>query len=85
MISLDEAILHCQERAAADCSKCAREHLQLAEWLEELKSLRKKQVPMKVVYGDDNGKVRKCCNRCGSFPSPLAKYCKHCGQALSWS
>lgn len=37
MISLDEAILHCQERAEADCSECAREHLQLAEWLKELK------------------------------------------------
>ena len=38
MMSLDEAIRHCQERAVADCSECAREHLQLAEWLEELKS-----------------------------------------------
>lgn len=54
------------------------------EMAKELKSLREKQTPMKVVYGDDNGKVRKCCNRCGSFPSPLAKYCKNCGQALSW-
>lgn len=85
LLSLNEAILHCQERATGDCSECAREHLQLAEWLEELKILREKQIPMKVVYGDDNGKVRKCCNRCGSFPSPLAKYCKNCGQALSWS
>lgn len=38
MMSLDEAIWHCQERAEEDCSECAREHLQLAEWLGELKS-----------------------------------------------
>ena len=37
LLSLDDAILHCQERAAADCSECAREHMQLAEWLKELK------------------------------------------------
>ena len=37
MMNLDEAIQHCYGRARADCSECAEEHLQLAEWLEELK------------------------------------------------
>lgn len=37
MMTLDEAILHCEARAKADCSECAKEHLQLAEWLEQLK------------------------------------------------
>ena len=36
--TLDEAILHCYEQASkmplCDCSK---EHIQLAQWLEELK------------------------------------------------
>ena len=40
-MTLDEAINHCLERANQDCSSCADEHLQLAEWLIELKDLRK--------------------------------------------
>ena len=40
-MTLDEAINHCLERANQDCSSCADEHLQLAEWLIELKKLRK--------------------------------------------
>ena len=57
MMTLDEAIAHCQETAkelrkqpfkekmdiedTADCETCAEEHEQLAEWLKELKELRK--------------------------------------------
>ncbi len=37
MMTINEAICHCQDRAEADCSECAKEHLQLAEWLKELK------------------------------------------------
>ena len=41
MKTLDEAILHCYEKAGqmplCDCSK---EHIQLAQWLEELKAYR---------------------------------------------
>ena len=41
MKTLDEAILHCYEKAGqmplCDCSK---EHVQLAHWLEELKAYR---------------------------------------------
>ena len=40
-MTLDEAIDHCLERANQDCSSCADEHLQLAEWLIELKNLHK--------------------------------------------
>ena len=40
-MTLDEAINHCLERANQDCSSCADEHLQLAEWLIELKDLHK--------------------------------------------
>lgn len=39
-MTLDEAIKHCKERASQDCSECAKEHLKLARWLEELKMLR---------------------------------------------
>ena len=56
MMSLDEAIAHCHEKAEmlkknaeewklvnkpkADCLECAAEHEQLAEWLTELKERR---------------------------------------------
>lgn len=41
-MTIDEAIRHCRE-VAVYCStrKCSNDHLQLAEWLEELKRLRK--------------------------------------------
>lgn len=35
-MTIGEAILHCEERAKADCSECAEEHRQLAEWLSKL-------------------------------------------------
>ena len=38
-MSIEEAIQHCRERAAAkegECPKCAAEHSQLADWLTEL-------------------------------------------------
>lgn len=45
-MTLDEAIIHAREVASrkfddrVHCIKCAEEHEQLAEWLEELKSYR---------------------------------------------
>lgn len=43
-MTLDQAIKHCYEVAEKEqCYACAEEHLQLAEWLEELKELREKQ------------------------------------------
>lgn len=35
------------------CIKCAREHEQLAEWLEELKNLREYKKKMKTQFLDD--------------------------------
>lgn len=45
VMTLEEAIRHCEEYADYDCYneaqfECAKEHLQLAEWLKELKELR---------------------------------------------
>lgn len=43
-MTLDEAIEHCDEVVQKeDCSKCAKEHEQLKEWLEELKELKNPQ------------------------------------------
>lgn len=63
MLSLDEAIQHCNEvaeeleqkvelykKVKADegkinnCSECAADHKQLADWLRELKELRKNRI-----------------------------------------
>jgi hypothetical protein len=40
-MTLDEAIQHAQEVADRGCDQCARDHQQLADWLKELKELRK--------------------------------------------
>lgn len=38
-MNLNDAIQHCEEKAANSCGECAREHAQLAEWLKTLKSM----------------------------------------------
>lgn len=41
-MTLDDAIKHCQQIAKeSDCSECANEHKQLAQWLQELKEFKK--------------------------------------------
>ena len=43
IMSLDEAIEHCVDVfESTDCDDCALEHLQLADWLTELKEYREK-------------------------------------------
>ena len=39
-MTIDEAIEHALKRANQDCSECAQDHRQLAEWLIELKERR---------------------------------------------
>lgn len=39
-MTLEEAIIHCKEKACSN-TQCAIEHGQLAEWLEELQEYRK--------------------------------------------
>ena len=44
MVTLEEAIIHCEKKAGAntDCStECSAEHKQLAEWLKELQELKR--------------------------------------------
>lgn len=48
MMTLNEAVLRCQERAKADCSECETEHQKLSEWLKELKMRREKQIPIEM-------------------------------------
>lgn len=41
MMTIDEAIKHCNNIVSSQCNKCGEEHKQLSEWLKELKCLRK--------------------------------------------
>lgn len=43
-MTLDEAIEHCEEVATENCSECAEEHKQLANWLHTLKYLEENAV-----------------------------------------
>ena len=39
MMTLEEAIKHCEEKACSN-DECSKEHKQLAEWLKELQALK---------------------------------------------
>ena len=45
----------CAEYYSKPCIECAREHEQLAEWLEELKELRENQEKIKEIIKYWNG------------------------------
>lgn len=40
MMTIEEAIKHCNNIASSQCNECGEEHKQLAEWLKELRCLR---------------------------------------------
>ena len=45
-MTIEEAISHCYDVANGkdnQCDECRQEHLQLAKWLEELRTLRKEK------------------------------------------
>lgn len=87
-MTLDEAILHCEEKAKelkagvehlkmsesekVDCVECAAEHEQLAKWLKELKTLR-----------DVHGKVyrNEHCDRAGKCYDYIGYHCAGCSNA----
>ena len=48
-MNIDEAILHCLEESK-DCTECAKEHYQLAQWLKELKAYRELADENKLIY-----------------------------------
>ena len=80
MMTLDEAIIHCEEVADYDCyneeqMKCANEHRQLAEWLKEYKELKSLQTAKKPKWKAED---RFVTNRFQQFP-----YCPHCGYEIT--
>jgi hypothetical protein len=52
-MTLDEAIKHCEDKAQ-QCGECGKEHVQLAEWLKELKRLKEAEV-VEMWVARDNG------------------------------
>ena len=76
MVSIDEAIAHAREVASrkfddrVHCIRCAEEHEQLAEWLEELKMYRESSYGelYSMVYNkaiDDF--IHECDKHCGFY------------------
>ena len=64
-MTIDEAIIHAREVASrkfddrVHCIKCAEEHEQLAEWLEELKQYRAIGTPDKCRAAVEKQKAKK--------------------------
>ena len=72
-MNLNEAIIHCKEKASGltGC-ECGEEHAQLAVWLEELKDLKKKFKDYVVCSGADRCSDTNCQAR---FPHEKTSTC----------
>ena len=83
---LEEAIKHCKEIAEDECGDCGFEHKQLADWLEDYKNTREKQVAKKVekevVDEQEKSGYAETCPSCHKFV--FDNYCANCGQKLDW-
>lgn len=74
--------------------RMAREHEQLASWLEELKELKEKATPKKCTDIQTPVVTWGICPTCNGEPFSLGKpqrifqnqnYCHNCGQRIDWS
>ena len=85
-MTIDEAIIHAREVASrkfddrVHCIKCAEEHEQLAEWLEELKQYRAIGTPDKCRAAVEKQKEIKPKELKNIYPSgqyecPVCGYC----------
>lgn len=95
-MTLDEAILHSEEKAEQLCGKCAEEHAQLAEWLKELKIRRETVDAEPVRHGHwieqevGNLDTYYTCSACkedfclieGEPSDNLWNYCPNCGAKM---
>ena len=84
MLTLDEAIKHCEEKTkelreqpfkekmdiedVAACEECAEEHEQLAEWLKELKELKENKGEWSDLSTDGRHIGWIACSVCGQEP-----------------
>lgn len=90
-MTLDEAILHSEEKAEQLCGKCAEEHAQLAEWLKELKIRRETIEAEPVRHGhweihqDAVGNTYYECSYCHTTWWEIKSkddYCSACGARM---
>ena len=85
-MTIDEAIVHAREVASrkfddrVHCIKCAEEHEQLAEWLEELKAYRAIGTPEECRASVEKQKAKKpihndkcTCPSCGTHNEVIKK------------
>ena len=82
-MTFDEAIQHCKEKAVG-CDACSDEHRQLAEWLKELRVLRRINKPVRAKKTGDGMTWWYECTQCGTAIDPHDNYCRHCGQRMEW-
>ena len=101
-MTLESAIKHCEEVAEEQeklCKvndsfnfsqpkwkECAKEHLQLANWLRELKQLRNQTKAGHWIYGYTfpDGQYRKCsvCKELVKVVANDGNFCGHCGAKM---
>lgn len=89
-MTLDEAILHCQEVTASGCNDCCKEHEQLAAWLAELREFRQSRNGGKGKWflGMNCGLMQYYCSECGheaywkDYGQELFEYCPYCGAEM---
>ena len=94
IMTIDEAITHCEDISRSCDSSCSREHHKLAEWLKELKSLKSnkgKWIEVEVlpeVYDIEGVKTwgsKMQCDQCGFMFVAVEghigqyNYCPYCG------
>lgn len=89
MLTLDEAIKHCEEKAKEllkergdDCFECAQEHMQLAMWLTELKRYRELHsftIPNYIAnVALENPTIPLACRNCSNHPFNGGSRICHC-------
>ena len=90
MMTLDEAIVHAKETAKKlramtsvtngkpynECLECAKDHEQLADWLEELNRYRGK---ITKAYWIEYPNNHYYCSNCDNLRDVHDYYCEHCG------
>jgi rubrerythrin len=94
-MTIEEAIQHCHEVAEKECTECGKEHLQLAEWLAELKKLRQLQNSMQnddyALWILEEGDYdiyegvtpdKYICNKCGCIEYRKSRFCPNCGRTM---
>jgi len=54
MMTLEQAIQHCEDQAARCSGECATEHLQLSRWLRELKENRNSGLSKFIAWLDSD-------------------------------